>query len=276
MKKTTLFQAVALSLLIFTTSACEGQKKSLSASAEAASEEKVIIPALASEEQAQLKKAFISKLGEEKMKEEQITQVANTPISGLYEFVIENRDVLYTDKNINYVFMGELFDVKAKTSLTNETRQKFAQQQEKKVNFNSLPKELAIKEVRGKGTMEVIVFADPNCSYCKQLEQLFAKMDDITIYTFLIPVLGPESEVKSKQILCSKDKASTWTNWMRKDQAPKDKGTCNTQIEQLKALQQGLNINGTPAVIFPNGKMVEGMPAQEEAELRKIIADNQK
>ena len=276
MKKTTLFQAIALSLLLFTTACGQGQNKNQSASAETASEEKIVIPALASEEQAQLKKTFISKLAEEKMKEEQITQVSNTPIPGVYEFVIENRDVLYTDKNINYVFMGELFDVKSKTSLTNETRQKFAQQQETKINFNSLPKELAIKEVRGKGTMEVIVFADPNCSYCKKLEQLFAKIDDITVYTFLIPVLGPESEVKSKQILCSKDKTTTWINWMRKDQAPKDKDTCKTPIDELKALGQGLNIDGTPAVIFPNGKMVSGMPAQDEAELRKIIADNQK
>ena len=124
--------------------------------------------------------------------------------------------------------------------------------------------------------MEVIVFADPNCIYCKKLEQLFAQMDDITIYTFLIPLLGPESEEKSKQILCSKDQATTWTNWMRKGQAPKDKGTCKTPLDQIKAMGQGLNIQGSPVVIFPNGKLIVGMPAQDLTELRKVITDHQK
>ena len=276
MKKNIFFQATALSLLLFTTACEQGQNKNQSASNETASQEKVVIPELASEEQAQLKKTFASKFDEQKMTEAQITQVSNTPIPGVYEFVIENKDILYGDKNVNYLFVGEMVDVKAKASLTEQTRKKLMPEQEAKVDYKSLPFELAIKEVRGKGTMEVVVFADPRCSYCKKLEQLFAQIDDITIHTFVIPLLGPESESMSKQILCSKDKTATWVNWMRKNQQPKDKGTCKTPLDQIKAVGQALNVQGTPVVILPNGKLIVGMPAQEVAELRKIITDHQK
>ena len=37
---------------------------------------------------------------------------------------------------------------------------------------------------------------------------------DVTIYTFLYPILGPDSDAKSRNIWCAKDKAKAWRDWM--------------------------------------------------------------
>ena len=45
-----------------------------------------------------------------------------------------------------------------------------------------LPKELAIKIVKGDGKRVIAVFADPNCHYCQQFEDGLRQVDNITIY----------------------------------------------------------------------------------------------
>ena len=48
----------------------------------------------------------------------------------------------------------------------------------------SLPKELAIKMVKGSGKRVIALFADPNCHYCQQFEQNLEDVNDITVYVF--------------------------------------------------------------------------------------------
>jgi thiol:disulfide interchange protein DsbC len=59
----------------------------------------------------------------------------------------------------------------------------------------------ALKTVRGNGQRQLAIFSDPNCGYCKRLEKSLQQLDNVTIYTYLIPILSPDSAQKSKQIL---------------------------------------------------------------------------
>ena len=132
-----------------------------------------------------------------------VSAVRSTPIQGLYEVAIGN-DVVYADASARYLVQGEVIDLKTGTNLTEQRSNDL-----NRIKWSDLPLNDAIKVVRGKGTRQVAVFADPNCGFCKKLEKTFQQMDNVTIYTFLVPLLSTDSAIKSKQIWCSSDRVKT-------------------------------------------------------------------
>jgi thiol:disulfide interchange protein DsbC len=130
-----------------------------------------------------------------------------------------------------------------------------------------LPLNQAIKVVKGNGSRKLAVFSDPDCPFCKQLEQqALVGLNDVTIYTFLFPLaeLHPDAANKAKAIWCAQDRTRAWQDWMLNGQLPKGATTCATPVEENAELGKKLGIRGTPLLIFANGKRVSGaIPAQE-------------
>lgn len=197
-----------------------------------------------------------------------VNEIAKSPIPGLYEVVMDGRQgpmVAYTDEKGRHVLVGDLLDIKGERNLTRERMDKLTE-----VKFDSLPLQNAIKIVKGNGKRRLAVFSDLDCPYCKKLEMELAKLDNVTVYNFPYPLpMHPDAPRKSKQIWCSKDRARAWTDYMLKGKAPSGKGDCDTPVEENLALGAKLRIDGTPALIFSNGKRVPGyMPAARlDAEL---------
>jgi thiol:disulfide interchange protein DsbC len=190
-----------------------------------------------------------------------IDEVSKAPIPGLYEVRVNGFEIFYTDEQGNYLLQGNLIDVKARKNLTEARIEKLSE-----VAFDKLPMQDAFKIVRGNGKRRLAVFEDPNCGYCKQFEHDMKSVDNVTVYLFLYPVLGPDSTVKARDIWCSKDKAKTWGDWMATQVKPASAASgCD-----VAALQRNLefgrkyNISGTPTLIFADGSRSPGaMPAAE-------------
>ena len=196
-----------------------------------------------------------------------IDEVTKTPIPGLWEVRIGS-ELLYTDEQGNHIIQGTLFDTKAKVNLTDKRIEKLTA-----IDFDQLPLKDAMVVKQGTGARKLAVFADPNCGYCKRFERDLLTVKDVTIYTFLYPVLGPDSNEKSRSIWCSKDAMKTWRDWMIDGVAPpKAMGKCDvTAIERNTAFGRKYRVNGTPAILFEDGKRVPGaMPA---AEVEKRLAE---
>ena len=141
------------------------------------------------------------------------------------------------------------------------------------IKFSELPLELAFKRVHGDGKRVLATFEDPNCGYCKKLARDTVKLDNVTIYTFLYPILSPDSLEKSKQIWCATDKVKVWDDWMLDGKAPSGKSDCDTSaVQKTVELGRKLNISGTPTIFFANGDRVPGaLPlAQIEKKLDQI------
>ena len=125
------------------------------------------------------------------------------------------------------------------------------------IKFSDLPLEYAVKQVRGDGRRVMATFEDPNCGYCKKLAREVVKLDNVTIYTFLLPILSPDSLEKSNQIWCSADRAKAWNDWMQDGRAPSGKGDCDTTaVQKTVELGRRLNINGTPTLFFADGDRI--------------------
>jgi thiol:disulfide interchange protein DsbC len=196
-----------------------------------------------------------------------IDEVRKTPIPGLYEVRNNGFEIYYTDEQGNYLLQGNLLDVQARRNLTEERVEKLTA-----VSFDKLPMQDAFKIVRGNGKRRLAVFEDPNCGYCKQFERNLKSIDNVTVYLFLYPVLGPDSSVKSRDIWCSKDKARTWNDWMSTGVKPETAGaSCDTAALQRNVeFGRRYNITGTPTLIFTDGTRTPG--AIPSAQVEKQLA----
>ncbi|WP_454765091.1 DsbC family protein [Cupriavidus campinensis] len=194
----------------------------------------------------------------------EVKSVTKAPVPGLYEVNVAGQ-IVYTDATGRYIINGEVIDTKTNTNLTEERLAEL-----NKIKWSDLPLARAIKWTKGDGSRTVAVFSDPNCGYCKKIEQTFQQMDNITVYTFLYPVLSPDSTVKAKQVWCATDRTKVWRDWMLNHVAITGNGNCKTPVDENLALGQSLNISGTPAVFFMDGTRIPG--AADVATLERKLA----
>jgi thiol:disulfide interchange protein DsbC len=191
----------------------------------------------------------------------EIDEINKTPMPGLYEVRV-GTEVIYTDAEGSFLLQGSLIDTRSRKNLTEERVNKLTA-----IDFNSLPLGNAFTIVRGNGKRKLAVFEDPNCGYCKRFERDLQKIDNVTVYLFLLPILGEDSLAKSRQIWCSADKAQTWMDWMVRDIAPKGNAVCNTEaLTANTEFARKYRINGTPALVFADGTRIPGAINAQQVE----------
>ncbi len=185
----------------------------------------------------------------------QIDEVRKSEIGGLYEVRVDGSEIYYTDAKADFLIEGSLIDTRSKRNLTEERVEKLTA-----VKFDSLPLKDAFVVVRGNGERKLAVFEDPNCGYCKRFERDLQKVDNVTIYMFLYPILGADSVEKSKAIWCAKDRVAAWLDWMLRDQSATSAaaGCDATALSRNIELGRKHKINGTPTLLFTNGSRVPG------------------
>lgn len=181
------------------------------------------------------------------------------------------KNIAYTDESGRYMLFGHIFDMEKQRDLTADALDDL-----NKVDVAQLPIKNSIVRVNGNGQRKIWLFSDPDCPFCKRLEQELSKIKNVTIYTFLFPLesLHPEARAHATAIWCAKDKAKAWDEFMRQGKLPESK-SCDTPIEENLALGESLGINGTPTLFFEDGSRASGaMPAEQiEAKLNQIYGN---
>jgi len=199
-----------------------------------------------------------------------ITSITQTPYSGLFEVYLDGQ-LVYVDAKAQYAFAGDVIDLKNRINLT-----QVRLNQLQAIKWDSLPLGNAIKTVKGKGERKLVVFSDVDCPYCRKFETELAKVDNITVYTFLYPIEGlhPKAVQTSKQIWCAPDRNKAWDEYITRGSVPNNDGKCANPVDETIALGNKLKVNGTPTLFFTNGQRVPGMvPA---AQLERLLAANAK
>ena len=197
-----------------------------------------------------------------------IDEVSKTPIPGIYELRI-GTDLVYSDENGNHLIQGVIIDTRSKTDLTQARIDKLTA-----IDFASLPLKNAVLIKQGSGARKLVVFGDPNCGYCKRLERDLIALKDVSIYTYLYPILGADSTTKSRDIWCAKDPAKAWRAWMVDGQLP-SKAAANCDISAIEAnIEMGrkFKVQGTPAMVFEDGSRAPGAIPTAQIEARLLAA----
>ena len=196
-----------------------------------------------------------------------IEEISKTPMPGVFEVRVQGNELFYTDAKGDFLIQGALIDTKQKRNLTEERTDKLSA-----VAFDSIPLKLAFTQVKGNGKRKLVVFADPNCGYCKRFEKDLQKIDNVTIYHMLYPVLGEDSKTKSRNIACAKDRAKTWNDWMLQGVTPPTVACDNHNIDAIVEFGKKNRINGTPTLFVADGTRVPGAidAAQVETLLNSV------
>ena len=163
-----------------------------------------------------------------------IEEISKTPMTGVFEVRVQGNELFYTDAKGDFLIQGALIDTKQKRNLTEERTDKLSA-----VSFDSIPLKYAFTQVKGNGKRKLVIFADPNCGYCKRFE---------------------------------KDRAKTWNDWMLQGVVPPATACDNHNIEAIVEFGKKSRINGTPTLFVADGTRVPGAidAAQVETLLNSV------
>ena len=215
----------------------------------------------ASAQEAQIRKNLAERLPQLT----KIDEVSKSPMPGLFELRVNGNEIYYTDADGNFLIKGDLIDTKLRRNLTEERVEKL-----NAINFDALPLKDAFTIVRGNGKRKLAVFEDPNCGYCKRFERDLQKVDNITVYLFLYPILGTDSMDKSRHIWCAKDQPKAWLDYMTRDTAPAVANCDSSALTRNVEFGRKHKITGTPTLLAQDGRRVPG--AIPVAQIEQLIA----
>lgn len=172
--------------------------------------------------------------------------------------VLSGGNVFYMTKDYKYLVLGNIIDIQQQRNLTAEKMAGL----KKPIDFASLDKKDAIKI--SDGSKAIAVFSDPDCPYCQKLHSELKKLKDVAIYVYLFPLesIHPNSKKKAVSAWCSDDK-TTAADIIFSGKAIKE-SECSNPVDRNIRKAQEYKINGTPAILFESGEMVNGyIPADK-------------
>src|SRR5690606_26684675 len=97
-------------------------------------------------------------------------------------------------------------------------------------------------------------------------------LDDVTIYTFVYPILAADSESKARKAWCASDRVKAWTDMMLSGVVPRNDGKCETPIARIRDLGMELGITATPTIFFASGRRLQGYASPDD--FAKLLAEN--
>jgi thiol:disulfide interchange protein DsbC len=195
-----------------------------------------------------------------------IEDIRKTPVNGIYEVVVNKNEIFYSDSTGKYIFVGSLLNSKngKHTNLTEERATQLAA-----IPFDKFVLSNAMVRKVGDGKRKLVTFEDPNCGFCRKLQPELDKLKDVTIYTFILPVLGKPSLEISEKVWCSKDRNDAWIGYMKNKTIPtisdEELSKCDKKalVDNVTFASQN-GIMGTPALFFADGSSLRGYASAEE------------
>ncbi len=190
-----------------------------------------------------------------------VLTVEESPVHGMWvvDIMKQGRKFpIYIDFSKEFLISGQVVRLKTKEDITGA---RFERLNAVTVVPSEIPLEDALVVGNPSAKRKVIVFSDPDCHFCGKLHQEFKtvieKAPDVAFFVKMYSRNNnPASAEKAKAVICSKSLSMMDDAYAGKKLPPP---TCTTQaVEETFRLAEKLQLQGTPAMVFPNGKVVSG------------------
>ncbi len=200
--------------------------------------------------------------------EEASKKVAPTPLTGLYEVIVGNGDVLYITKDGGHIIAGNVFEAGTGKNLTkerqNELRQDANPRREKAMNAVD-ETEMVVFAPEGETKYTVNVFTDVDCGYCAKFHKERHKLNEggVKVRYLAFPRAGVKSATYKTMVSvwCAADRQQAMTDAKARIKVKSAK--CKNPVKDQLELGQSIGITGTPAMVLSDGELVPGyMPAK--------------
>lgn len=198
-------------------------------------------------------------------------KISTTPIAGLYEVILGPK-VYYITPDARYLMLANIIDLKNGASLT---RPSLLEARLAAVDKLGPQKMISFAPENPKYTLTA--FTDIDCGYCRKMHSQMQQYNQLGIafnYLFYPRTgVGTESYNTAVSVWCNKDRKTAFTQ-AKAGKKIKSR-SCANPVGEHMALVEKLQLRGTPALILPNGDLVESyIPPVELLKLLKSTENN--
>ena len=198
-----------------------------------------------------------------------VEQVRDTPVEGLWEVHLANGEIFYSDAAGEHFIVGDIYknDADGLVNLSEQSRN--AQRAARIASVPDSEQVIFRSDEAPKATIHV--FTDTTCPYCQRLHEEVPALNEmgIAVHYLAFPRAGAGSEGARllSQVWCAANPAEAMSAAKRGevlDVAP----DCDNPVESQYHLGMELGVQGTPAIVLPDGRLVPGyVPAERLAEM---------
>lgn len=196
-----------------------------------------------------------------------VETVNETPMDGIYEVRLKSGETFYSNAEGSHFIVGDLFS-NGEQGLVNLTQQ--ARNAERAERLAELSADERII-FRGQKTPQatVQVFTDVTCPYCRKFHEEVPRLNDmgIEVQYLAFPRSGLNSEGARylAQVWCAGNPSEALSA-AKRGETLKNAPDCDNPVADQYHLGLELGVQGTPAIVLPDGRMVPGyVPAERLA-----------
>lgn len=200
-----------------------------------------------------------------------IEAIAESPMSGIYQVQLKGGRQLYTSADGQFLIQGYLFQVKDGKAV-NLTEIEESRSVAKEIN--AIPaKEMVVFAPKDPKT-HITVFTDTDCGYCQKLHSEVPELNrlgvEVRYVAFPRQGLNSPAAKELASVWCAKDRQAAMNLAKTRQSVPE--ADCDNPVAKQYHLGQMIGVNGTPAIVLANGKMIPGY--QPAPQLAKIALES--
>lgn len=195
-----------------------------------------------------------------------IERVQPTPVPGMVALVVEGGTLLYATEDGRYLFAGDLYEL-TETDLVDVAEA--GRVDERRAAMAGVdPASMIIFPAAGVRRASINVFTDVDCGYCRKLHLEVTAMNQLGIEVRYLGYpragIGSDSYNRIVSAWCAKDPRDALTRVKAGEDIPA--ATCDNRIAEHFGLGRQIGVEGTPAIVLEDGRLLPGyMPAERVA-----------
>lgn len=188
-----------------------------------------------------------------------VENVNPTPMEGIYQVQLTNGETFYANADGSYFLVGDLY-ANQQDGLVNLTEQEG--NQERAEVIAAIPEEERII-FRGVGEPKatIVVFTDTSCPYCTRLHETVPELNEagVAVHYLAFPRSGMNGEAARvmQQAWCADNPQQALTD-AKQGEALSGSASCDNPVASQYQTGIALGVQGTPAIILPDGELVPG------------------